>query len=84
MYFWELWPVIPSKLKFRDKKGYLQPASVLHDDSRSDHDDPAVPGSENFPLVGGNNIFGQGGQGLINHYAAIILPGAVEPMQFSL
>ena len=32
---------------------------------------------KNFPLVGGNNIFGQGGQGLINHYAAIILPGAV-------
>ncbi len=32
---------------------------------------------KNFPLVGGNDIFGQGGQGLINHYAAIILPGAV-------
>ncbi len=32
---------------------------------------------KSFPLVGGNNIFGQGGQGLINHYAAIILPGAV-------
>ena len=32
---------------------------------------------KNFPLVGGNNIFGQGGQGFINHYAAIILPGAV-------
>lgn len=32
---------------------------------------------KNFPLLGGNNLFGQGGQGLINHYAAIILPGAV-------
>ncbi|SHO48895.1 carbohydrate ABC transporter permease [Anaerocolumna xylanovorans] len=30
-----------------------------------------------FPLVGGNNIFGQGGRGFINNYAAIILPGAV-------
>lgn len=30
-----------------------------------------------FPLVGGNNIFGQGGQGFINNYLAIILPGAV-------
>ena len=32
---------------------------------------------KSFLLVGGNNLFGQGGQGLINHYAAIILPGAV-------
>ena len=32
---------------------------------------------KNFPLVGGNNILGQGGQGFINNYAAIILPGAV-------
>ena len=32
---------------------------------------------KSFPLVGGNNLFGQGGQGLINHYSAIILPGAV-------
>lgn len=30
-----------------------------------------------FPFVGGNNIFGQGGQGFINSYWAIILPGAV-------
>lgn len=30
-----------------------------------------------FPLVGGNNLFGQGGSGFINHYSAIILPGAV-------
>lgn len=32
---------------------------------------------KNFPLVGGNNILGQGGQGFINNYAAIVLPGAV-------
>lgn len=31
---------------------------------------------KNFPLFGGNNIFGQGGQGLINNYLAILLPGA--------
>jgi multiple sugar transport system permease protein len=30
-----------------------------------------------FPFVGGNDIFGQGGSGFINHYSAIILPGAV-------
>jgi multiple sugar transport system permease protein len=29
-----------------------------------------------FPLVGGNNILGQGGSGFINHYSAIVLPGA--------
>lgn len=29
-----------------------------------------------FPLVGGNNIFGEGGIGLINTYWAILLPGA--------
>ncbi len=32
---------------------------------------------KNFPLIGGNNIFGQGGTGFINTYAAIIIPGAV-------
>lgn len=32
---------------------------------------------KNFPLVGGNDIFGQGGMGLINTYWAILLPGAV-------
>jgi len=32
---------------------------------------------KNFPLAGGNNILGQGGQGFINSYAAILLPGAV-------
>lgn len=32
---------------------------------------------KNFPLVGGNNILGQGGQGFINNYLAILLPGAV-------
>ena len=31
----------------------------------------------NFPLLGGNDIFGQGGTGLINSYLAIIMPGAV-------
>lgn len=29
-----------------------------------------------FPMVGGNNIMGQGGLGLINSYWAILLPGA--------
>lgn len=31
---------------------------------------------KNFPLVGGNNILGQGGLGFINSYWAILLPGA--------
>ncbi len=30
-----------------------------------------------FPLMGGNNLLGQGGTGLLNSYWAIILPGAV-------
>ena len=29
-----------------------------------------------FPLAGGNDLLGQGGQGLLNSYWAIILPGA--------
>ncbi|HYI25776.1 MAG TPA: carbohydrate ABC transporter permease [Thermomicrobiales bacterium] len=29
-----------------------------------------------FPLFGGNNIFGQGGIGLLNTFMAVILPGA--------
>lgn len=29
-----------------------------------------------FPLVGGNNLFGEGGFGLLNTYWAIVLPGA--------
>jgi multiple sugar transport system permease protein len=29
-----------------------------------------------FPLAGGNDIFGQGGQGLLNTYWVIVLPGA--------
>lgn len=29
-----------------------------------------------FPLAGGNNLFGMGGNGLLNNYLAIILPGA--------
>lgn len=49
MYFWERWLVIPSQNKIQRQKSHLQPASVLHDDSRSDHDDSAVPGSEKLP-----------------------------------
>lgn len=30
-----------------------------------------------FPLMGGNNIFGQGGTGMLNNLLALILPGAV-------
>lgn len=29
-----------------------------------------------FPLVGGNNLLGQGGTGLLNNFLAVILPGA--------
>lgn len=29
-----------------------------------------------FPLFGGNDLFGQGGLGLLNTYAAVIVPGA--------
>jgi multiple sugar transport system permease protein len=32
---------------------------------------------KNFPLIGGNDLLGQGGNGLLNSYWAIILPGAV-------
>ncbi len=31
---------------------------------------------KSFPLVGGNNLYGMGGTGLLNSYWAIILPGA--------
>jgi multiple sugar transport system permease protein len=31
---------------------------------------------KSFPLAGGNNLFGQGGLGLLNSYWAIVLPGA--------
>ncbi|EUJ45805.1 carbohydrate ABC transporter permease [Listeria riparia] len=31
---------------------------------------------KNFPLVGGNDIFGHGGMGFINTYWAILIPGA--------
>lgn len=31
---------------------------------------------KHFPLMGGNDIWGQGGNGLINSYWAILLPGA--------
>jgi multiple sugar transport system permease protein len=30
---------------------------------------------KNFPLVGGNNLLGQGGKGLIDTYTSLILPG---------
>lgn len=33
-----------------------------------------------FPLFGGNDIFGQGGKGMINTFWAIILPGACARM----
>lgn len=29
-----------------------------------------------FPFAGGNDLFGQGGTGMINNYAAILVPGA--------
>jgi multiple sugar transport system permease protein len=32
-----------------------------------------------FPLSGGNDIFGQGGSGLINTFGGLVLPGAVTP-----
>jgi ABC-type glycerol-3-phosphate transport system permease component len=32
-----------------------------------------------FPLVGGNDLFGDGGFGFINTYWAVILPGAAGP-----
>lgn len=34
---------------------------------------------KNFPLVGGNNLFGSGGTGLINTYAGLILPYIAGP-----
>jgi len=33
---------------------------------------------KNFPLAGGNNLFGKGGTGLINSFAGLILPGIVN------
>ena len=33
-----------------------------------------------FPLVGGNNILGQGGTGLLDTYWGLILPKAVQPL----
>ena len=33
---------------------------------------------KNFPLAGGNNLFGKGGIGLINSFAGLILPGIVN------
>lgn len=34
---------------------------------------------KNFPLLGGNNLFGAGGTGLINTYAGLILPYIAGP-----
>jgi multiple sugar transport system permease protein len=31
-----------------------------------------------WPLVGGNNIWGQGGSGFINHWPALLIPGIVN------
>ena len=33
---------------------------------------------KNFPLVGGNNLFGKGGIGLIDTFAGLVLPGIVN------
>jgi multiple sugar transport system permease protein len=33
----------------------------------------------NFPLAGGNNILGAGGKGLVDTFAGLILPRAVDP-----
>lgn len=35
---------------------------------------------QHIPLAGGNNILGQGGSGLLNTYAGLILPSAATPM----
>ena len=40
----------------------------------ADHHDPCFYQSEKFPLVGGNDILGHGGSGMINTYAGLILP----------
>lgn len=32
---------------------------------------------KNFPLAGGNNLFGQGGTGFIDSFLGVILPGAI-------
>ena len=54
----------------------------------------AIPGSvtliplfliaKNFPLVGGNSIFGHGGSGLLDTLAGVVLPYLVMPMNIFL
>ena len=39
---------------------------------------PTFIGLARFPLVGGNDIFGQGGSGFINTWGALLLPGLVN------
>lgn len=39
---------------------------------------PTFIGLARFPLVGGNNIYGQGGSGFINTWGALLLPGLVN------
>ena len=34
---------------------------------------------KNFPLLGGNNLFGQGGRGLVDSFPGLILPRAADP-----
>jgi multiple sugar transport system permease protein len=35
--------------------------------------------AKNFPLLGGNNILGKGGTGMLNSYIGLIVPHAVSP-----
>jgi multiple sugar transport system permease protein len=39
---------------------------------------------KNFPLLGGNDISGQGGQGMINSYLALIVPNIASPFAIFL
>lgn len=39
---------------------------------------------KNFPLLGGNDITGQGGQGMINSYLALIVPNIASPFAIFL
>ncbi len=39
---------------------------------------PIFIGMARFPLVGGNNLMGQGGSGFINTWGALLLPGLVN------
>ncbi|WP_055479854.1 carbohydrate ABC transporter permease [Sphaerimonospora mesophila] len=37
-----------------------------------------------FPLAGGNDLFGQGGSGLLDSYAGLVLPMLVQPLNIYL